>query len=269
MAVARRHGVTVTAPEVLKDVSNVVIHLRPAPFVARVTTTTLLRPNLPSWLRREVAVVRYLADHGGAVVPPSDELPPGPHRHEGMWLTCWQYIEHDPEYVPGVAELTDSLAELHRVLRGYPGDLPYMGVVLDEIPTMIDTLERLKIVPAHLIVAFRAEFRRLAPILMADRETAQPLHGDAHAANVLATVNGLLWNDFEDTCAGPAKWDYATVLHRYQQWKPVLGELHPYCAARSLEGCVWTLLLAHRFPDQQHVADTYLDRWRRSITQGP
>jgi len=35
----------------------------------------------------------------------------------------------------------------------------------------------------------------------------QPLHGDAHALNLIPTAKGLLWNDFEDTCTGSIAWD--------------------------------------------------------------
>jgi hypothetical protein len=49
--VARASGLGVTAPEVLADGVNLVVHLRPTPVVARVATLTpLLRPGAPDSL---------------------------------------------------------------------------------------------------------------------------------------------------------------------------------------------------------------------------
>lgn len=78
VAVAKAHGLACKEPIVLADRSNVIVHLSPAPVVARVATTTaLVRPEAGAWLEREITVAGFLAERGVAVVPPSDELPPG------------------------------------------------------------------------------------------------------------------------------------------------------------------------------------------------
>jgi hypothetical protein len=65
---------------VLKDGSNLLVHLAPAPVVLRVATfTALIRGDGLPWLEREVSLVSYLADVGASVMPPSDLVPPGPH----------------------------------------------------------------------------------------------------------------------------------------------------------------------------------------------
>jgi thiamine kinase-like enzyme len=40
----------------------------------------------------------------------------------------------------------------------------------------------------------------------------QPLHGDAHMGNLMNTIRGLLWTDWEDTFAGPVEWDVASII---------------------------------------------------------
>ena len=61
VAVARAHGLTVTDPVILRDQLNVLVHLRPAPVVARVAgTIARVRPGL-AWQRREVAIAGHLA----------------------------------------------------------------------------------------------------------------------------------------------------------------------------------------------------------------
>ena len=62
MAVAKAHGLECEEPIVLADRSNVIVHLPPAPVVARVATTTaLVRPDAGAWLKREIAVAGFLA----------------------------------------------------------------------------------------------------------------------------------------------------------------------------------------------------------------
>ena len=44
-------------------------------------------------MRREVSVAGFLARAGAPVVAPSAELDPGPHTHDGISLSFWEYIE--------------------------------------------------------------------------------------------------------------------------------------------------------------------------------
>ncbi len=103
VAVARAHGLRVTDPVILRDQLNVLVHLRPAPVVARVAgTIARVRPGT-DWLEREVAVAGHLARAGAPVVGPSQELPPGPHQHEGRVLSFWDYVEAAAEPADPVA----------------------------------------------------------------------------------------------------------------------------------------------------------------------
>ena len=84
VAVAREHGVRVDEPRVLKDGSNLLVHLEPAPVVIRVATfTARIRLDPLPWLAREVRLATALADVGAAVAPPSDAMPAGPHVRDG------------------------------------------------------------------------------------------------------------------------------------------------------------------------------------------
>ena len=87
-SVAAAHGVR-TEPLVLRNGVNVVLHLRPAPVVARLAALTAeLRPQVAQQVTREVELAEALSGAGAAVMPPSDVLPPGPHRHDGVVLGC-------------------------------------------------------------------------------------------------------------------------------------------------------------------------------------
>jgi hypothetical protein len=61
-AVAREHGVACDEAVRIAAGSNVLVHLKPAPVVARVmTATAVLHDDAEQWLAREVAVGAFLA----------------------------------------------------------------------------------------------------------------------------------------------------------------------------------------------------------------
>ena len=273
VALARVHGVRCSTPVVLAERSTVLVHLRPAPVVARVATTTaLVRPSARVWLAREIAVAQFLAARGAGVVPPSREVPPGPHEADGFAVSFWRFVAHRPDQLPTAGEVGQSLAALHRVLRDFPDALPYLASPLSEVPRWLEALERSgTLVPADLTL-LRRVYERVAAVLRAPVGPVQALHGDAHTHNVLVTAEGLLWSDFEDTCCGPLAWDLACFA-RTAPWGteaalasygnvPGQEALQPYIEARCLQGTVWHAVLALRFPECQAQANAALLRWR-------
>jgi hypothetical protein len=65
LTVARAHGVAADEAALLHDGVNVVVHLQPAPVVARVATLTpLLRPAVHRPFSREIALAGALAAAG-------------------------------------------------------------------------------------------------------------------------------------------------------------------------------------------------------------
>ena len=93
-AVARNHGVSCDQATVVHSGSNVLVHLRPAPVVARVMSGTVVLHDDPQrWLTREVSVLNFLAPSGLAVGP-SSLLAPGPYRQSGLWMTFCEWVEH-------------------------------------------------------------------------------------------------------------------------------------------------------------------------------
>ncbi|NJP89521.1 phosphotransferase [Nonomuraea sp. FMUSA5-5] len=275
VAVAEEHGVRVAEPEVLHDSFSLRVLLRPAPVVARVPTTTALgRPRPADALGREMAVVSFLRAAGAPVVPPSDLLPAGPHVHDGIAVTFWAHVRHDPARVVTPGEAGRMLAELHAALRGFPGELPYLGPVLDEPARLLDLLAG---AGPELVGA--GELARLREAHAALRERldgpagVQAVHGDAHPGNLLATPAGLLWNDFEECMAAPAAWDLAVLLRttrldgraavRAYGADPGDPALRAFVAARGLQGTLWVLARALRFPERAGEARAVLETWLR------
>jgi hypothetical protein len=174
--------------------SNVLVHLKPTPAVARVmTATAVLHDDVKLWLDREVAVGEFLGERGLAVAP-THLLPPGPHQRDGFWMTLWEYVPHERE-LPDAQEAGRSLRRLHEALAEYPGALePLIGIR--------DWL-------GNLAPQLRARLDDLTPLVFDSSQPTQPLHGDTGLTNLLRTEKGLLWNDLEDACTGPVEWDVA------------------------------------------------------------
>lgn len=265
--VATAHGVSVDDPRVIADAYSVRVHLKPAPIVARVSTiTSLLRSPIESWLLREISVAEFLTSKGANVIPPSDILPPGPHYYDGLFMTFWRYFQPVSDALPESAIVGRMLAELHAVLRDYPGDLPLLAPPFNDIPRGLERIERAgNILPASDLRLLQETYDRLLPQLNNSVGLLQPLHGDAHAYNLIPTADGLLWNDFEDTCIGPVTWDLINLDDEGRAAYPDAPDsatLEPYIKMRQLHGIVWVYALLPEFPNWVAHAKVMLDDLR-------
>jgi hypothetical protein len=209
---ARSEGLRVDEPTVLADLFSLMVHLRPAPVVARVATSMpKLRSPIEDWMRLELDVTSFMAAAGAPVVAPSPELPPGPHDAGGFAITFWTYLEPDPERTPTTEDCAAMLVDLHAVLRTYPGELPLL--CSNDVPRGVELLDEAgEFLTAAETELLRRSAERLAPFIAAPPGDLQPLHGDAHPGNIVATREGLVWIDFEDVCRGPVEWDLATTM---------------------------------------------------------
>lgn len=213
VALAGEHGVRVEDPAVLADLFSVMVHLRPAPVVARVSTwTSKVRRPIAEWLGREIAVTGYLAGQGAPVVAPSGELPPGPHTRDGFAISFWTYLEADPDRTVSAADCAAMLVDLHAGLRSYPGELPLMGPLVNDVPYGLAALDRAGPELTGVdVTRLRADVERLRPFFTEPGGELQPLHGDVHQNNLVITRDGPIWIDFEDVCLGPVEWDLALL----------------------------------------------------------
>ena len=277
LAVSRNLGLRCNdEPEVIADGSNVLVHLVPSPVVARVATTTaLVRKPAEHWLALDLDIAGYLAARNFPVVPPSRELPAGPHHHHSLALTFWEYVEHDRSYIANAREVGPFLRELHAILRDYNGPIrrlsPFAEIPqwLDEVASWNnDEVEAWNAVDPDDISILRRGFSLISAEIDALCLPEQPLHGDAHKKNVLKTPNGLVWTDFEDACFGPIEWDLACFVRTSLEprdlalatYGPELDPAHlePFFAARDLQGAAWGAILSTRFPDRRERAAEWM-----------
>jgi Ser/Thr protein kinase RdoA (MazF antagonist) len=268
VAVAARFMINSTEPVVLADGANIVVHLRPAPVVAKVAASTSeVRPRVQDWLQRELDVSTFLAAEGAPVVPPSPELPATTHHGDGHVMSFWRYLPPVDPARPDEETIGSMLRDLHAVLRRYPEALPELAP-LQDVPAFLSRPQTR--VSEKGKAALAAAYQRLTTRL--DRTNdQQALHGDAGAGNLMATGQGWLWHDFEDTCFGPIAWDVAaSTSSRYQDGPRVLAAYRDPVDPEELAVCeqlrwlhltVWYNLYAERLPKLGPRAAELLASW--------
>jgi hypothetical protein len=225
-SLARELGLACT-PEILADRSNLVLALAPHALVARVAmATSMVRVGM-AWLAREVELARFLAARGGAVTEPAEAIDAGPHERGGLVISFWRR-EALLELADG-GEAGARLAALHRSLRSYDRPLPQWGgwnearAVVPRARGVFTDDERARFDAAWE----RAE--RIVEEAPARTASFQPVHGDAHLGNVLATPRGALWTDWEDAFVGPIEYDLACLRSRLELFGEDRAQIEAAC----------------------------------------
>jgi hypothetical protein len=262
-AVASARGLSPDDAVVIHSASNVLVHLRPAPVVARVMTGTVALHGDPrEWLEREISVLEFLAPSGLAVSP-SRSIAPGPYCYDGLWMTFTEWIsgvEPVPELAPG-ADLDDPgglgarLRRLHDELRPFDGQLGGLRELREDIKRLLGQLRPADARESAAIASLHEQLDKLGTVVFQSRLPTQALHGDVSLRNLLRTPRHLVWNDFEDTFRGPVHWDVASYV----------GSLRMHGAS---ERAVREMLEGYGWDDQDELApflaaqDVYDEIWR-------
>jgi hypothetical protein len=201
LAAAQAQGLRCDEPVVLRDAWHVLVHLRPLPLVARVSSPIPFPQGpKPEAVLRELAVAGHAARAGAPVIPPADDVDPGPHHHGGHIVTFWRYVQPRGEVDPTAAGR--GLRAIHEALLDYDGELPPIGHPA-EIGEMLDSVES------------SPDVELLRRLVSGPTDLGgQALHGDAHLYNCLASEAGLLWHDLETACRGPREYDLAALVLR-------------------------------------------------------
>jgi aminoglycoside phosphotransferase (APT) family kinase protein len=261
--VASACGLKLDEPIVIHSASNVLVHLRPAPVVARVMSGTVALHDDPrKWLEREISVLEFLAPSGLAVSP-SRLIAPGPHCHDALWMTFTEWI---PGVEPGPAAepagdpddacgLGRTLRDLHDRLRPFEGELGGLRELREDIARLLGRLRPADARQGEAISSLRERLDALRTVVFESSLPAQALHGDVSLRNLLRTPHRLVWNDFEDTFRGPLHWDVASYVGSFR--------IHG-----ASERSVREMLEAYGWDDQQELApflaaqDVYDEIWR-------
>jgi hypothetical protein len=261
--VGAAQGLKLDAAVVIHSASNVLVHLRPAPVVARVMTGTVALHDDPRrWLEREVSVLEFLTPSGLAVSP-SRLIAPGPHHQDGLWITFTEWIPEvqPPLDAPSAVSIDDArelgrmLRSLHDALRPYARELGGPRELGEDIERLLGQLRPGDTRQRAAIAALGERLNALGPAVFESSLPTQALHGDVSLRNLLRTRRGLVWNDFEDTFRGPVHWDLASAV----------GSLRIHGADAR---CAGAMLDAYGWNDERALVpflaaqDVYDEIWR-------
>jgi Ser/Thr protein kinase RdoA (MazF antagonist) len=201
LAVAREQGLNCDDAVVLRAAWHILLHLRPLPIVARVSSSVPFPEGANAEdVVRELAVAGHAARAGAPVIPPADEVDPGPHRKGGHIVALWRYIDEHRE--PDPREAGRALRAVHDALADYHGPLPATAHS-EDTEAMLAVLKPSRDTELLRDIASRGSV-----------DAGQALHGDAHLWNCLGTPAGPLWHDFETACRGPREYDLAALVSR-------------------------------------------------------
>jgi Ser/Thr protein kinase RdoA (MazF antagonist) len=269
VSVAARLGVRGEEPVVLADGANVIVHLSPAPVVAKVAASTpAVRPDVGAWLRRELDLAAFLGAAGVPVMAPSPEVPAAVHDGDGHVMTFWTYVPSSGALADD-ATIGSMLRDLHAALRSYPEPMTVLGPLAD-IPAF---LARPRSQVSASDAAILAEtYQRLTADLDRWPTPVQVLHGDAGGGNLMASDGRWIWHDFEDTCSGPVAWDLAASTANARRDRARIlaaygdtvdpSQLRTCEQLRRLHLTIWYALYAERLPECRERAIELITSWR-------
>jgi Ser/Thr protein kinase RdoA (MazF antagonist) len=248
LAVAREHGLPTEDARIVRDLTNLLVHLAPAPVVGRVQLT-LSRLRDDAAAATEIAAGTFLAGRGAPVVPPAGEVDPGPHRRDGFLVTFWRWVDHDPAREDPVAA-GRALRHLHDAFADFEGELPTCDR-LGEIRRLLASFP-----PSPELTELVSFAERLRPL------DGRPIHGDSHLRNVLWSPAGPLWGDLENVCRGPVEYDLANLRFRQSAAGDAAiaaygphGDTDAMLPYVTLFLAAWTLVVAERAATEDALAD--------------
>jgi molybdopterin-guanine dinucleotide biosynthesis protein A/GNAT superfamily N-acetyltransferase len=262
VSAAEANGVVAEAPRVLQDWNDTIVHLAPAPVVARVRTSWLEGQD-DTTLAREVLVAQHALRRSAPVVAPTRDPMPGPHRRDGVVLTFWEFVaELSGDVAP--SEAGEALGALHAALADYPGELPPLRARLDRAQNVADDPRAVSALADEERRFLADRLRGLRTSFDAFELPDRVLHGGPHSSNLLRTPAGAVWIDLDTACRGPLEWDLA---HLPEAAADAFPEAHPeaLAVARELvsaEVAVWCWRTYGRAPEVDEAARYHLRRQR-------
>lgn len=265
--VARELGLAIEEPVSLRSTNNVVVWLRPADVVVKVSK------RVDSRLHAQLQVTQELVALGAPVVSPASQVPAIVHRRGEFEMTFWRY--HAQLETAGIApdRVALALRELHasldRLSPALAASLPAYTAELSLVRSLLAdraALSALKPVDRDLLItAYDRLQTRLDELAPADRFVV--LHGSPHSYNVLLVDDDPVFIDFETACRGPLEWD---VAHLESQAAPcfsgsINAELLWLCQSMvSVKTATWCTAEIDRGDMREH-AEYHLAHVRENV----
>jgi aminoglycoside phosphotransferase (APT) family kinase protein len=242
-------GLAVDDVIVLHDSNKVTVRLLPCDTVARVA------PLAHQVAQFEIEVARRLAETQSPVAALDPRAEPRVYERDGFAVTLWTYYQPVMSGRISPAGYADALERLHAGMRQVDVRTPHFTDRVEEAQNLVESSDLtpdLADADRELLITTLRSRRRA----VVDRGGAeQLLHGEPHPGNVLSTMSGLLFIDFETCCRGPVEFDLAHVPEEVSERYAAADEV-------SLAECrglvlamvaAWRFDLGDEFPDRQQA----------------
>ena len=203
--VAAGYGLLTDDPLVIQATNNTVVWLQPNEVIAKVGTSLDGAENLV----REHTVAVALVAKNAPIAPPLAGTEPTRDPDTDLIVTLWTRLDHDPELEVAPKDIAMALRRLHDDLARTQGVQPSFKVAVRRARALLDDDQ---LMAAHSLgdrSTLRAAIDRISGEIDAHGYVEQPLHGEPHRGNLLATPTGLRWVDLGGVCVGPLEWDLA------------------------------------------------------------
>jgi hypothetical protein len=263
--IGSRFGYRAEDPLVLHETNNTIVWLRPHAVIAKVGTW----PHSIVSLTREHDVATSLAADA-PIARPIAGIEPARDEESGFIVTLWERLDTDPAAVLEPDVVAGSLQALHRALPRYGGELPGFQLGLDLARATLADDSLMGALPEGDRSFLRDTFDELREEVTTRGHAVQPLHGEPHDGNLLATRAGPRWIDLEGVCVGPLEWDLAFLSDKAAHVFPdvdreLLKLLRTLNSARVATWC-WA---RSWFPQLRWHAEHHLEQVRRAQTNRP
>lgn len=206
-AISTASALDLTADDavVLHDSNRVALRLMPCDVLARVARSAHAATTL------EIEIAERLAEFDAPVAALQPRVGHRVYELDGFLITLWTYYDPVSPQTVLPAAYADALKRLHAGLRN-------LDIVTPHFTDRVAEAQQLVARPDHTPRLADADRELLSTTLrdvtraIADRGAAeQILHGEPHPGNVLNTIKGPLFIDFETVCRGPVEFDLAHV----------------------------------------------------------
>ena len=257
-SIAAARGLPVDDAIVLHDSNKLTVRLLPCDTVARIA------PVAHQVALFEIGLARRLAETRSPVAALDPRAEPRVYERDGFAVTLWTYYEPVAPAEVSPAGYAHALGRLHAGMRRLEVRTPHFTDRVEEAQRLVESSTLTPDLAGAdrelLITALRSRSRAIA----ARGGAEQLLHGEPHPGNVLATMSGLLFIDFETCCRGPVEFDVAhvpeAVSERYAGAdEGLLAECRGLVLAMV---AAWRWDRGDQFPDRQRAARVLLSALR-------
>lgn len=209
---------------VLHDSNKLTLRLLPCDVVARVA------PVAHQVAQLEIELARRLAESESPVAAVEPRVGPRVYERDGFMVTFWTYYEPVTPGVLSPADYAGALERLHAGLRRLDVPTPHFTDRVEQAERLLGSRDRTPVLADEDRELLRNTLRRMRRVIDERGGREQLLHGEPHAANVLATTSGPLFIDLETCCRGPVEFDLA---HAPEE----VGEHYPGVNQALLRDC--------------------------------